>query len=213
MSSQPWWTVISSRELFQLRTRLLRSLEKEFTGIVASDREDLVQEALLILIRNKEQVLPDDDGLFRYARRVAKNAALDLVKSASRRMATALKKVGAQRGAGQVHPVRIPESSRSPKGSPAPASASASDLLANAAEFLRSSSTVPSARAQSEKNEEIFQIRKIFCELEDLNRLVLWSYVVDGQSINAIAKQLNIGWHRVAYMIEHSLNRFRQHLS
>ena len=69
------------------------------------------------------------------------------------------------------------------------------------------------SKINQEKNEEILQIRKIFCELEDLNRLVLWSYVVDGQSINAIARQLGIGWHRVAYMIEHSLNRFRQHLS
>jgi RNA polymerase sigma factor (sigma-70 family) len=191
MSNKPWWTVISSRELFQLRARLLSYLDESYSGILAADREELVQEALLILIRNKDRVLPDDDGLFQYARRVAKNAALDLVKSAAYRMATA----------------------RSTGGSQAPVGPSASQKPAKVGQFRGPSTISPSASAQTEKNEEIRRIREIFCELDDLNRLILWSYVVDGQSINAIAKQLDINWHRVAYMIEQSLNRFRQHLS
>ena len=191
MSSKPWWTVISSREFFQLRARLLRYLDKSFSGILAPDREDLVQDALLILIRNKERVLPDDDGLFQYARRVTKNAALDLVKSAAYHMSTA----------------------RSAAGSQVPVGASASEELTEVAHLGSPSFISPSAPVQFQKNEEILQIRKIFCELDDLNRLVLWSYVVNGQSINAIAEQLDIGWHRVAYMIEQSLNRFRRHLS
>ena len=215
MSSKPWWTVITSKELFQLRSRLLRFLEREFSGVVASDREDLVQDALVVLIRNKERVLPDDDGLYRYARRVAKNAALDLVKSAAHRMTTALKSSASGRAApSSQRPVPLVPTDRgsNPKG-PLGASRPGVRTFSEVADRFRLPSVEPSARAQLEKNEEILQIRKIFCELEDLNRLVLWSYVVDGQSINAIARQLGIGWHRVAYMIEHSLNRFRQHLS
>ncbi|GJM25540.1 MAG: hypothetical protein DHS20C16_19550 [Phycisphaerae bacterium] len=170
---------------------MLRFLEGTFSSVATADHEDLVQEALLILIRNKEQVLPDDDGLYRYIRRVAKNAALDLTKSAAyQKQAT-------------KHTVR----SRVPVGPPAPKRRSDEPQLVDP------TPASPSAQAQSQKNEEILQIRKIFCELDDLNRLVLWSYVVDGQSVNAIAKQLGIGWHRVAYIIEHSLNRLRRHLS
>ncbi len=191
MSSKRWWTVISSREICQLRKRLLSYLGRSFTSIVSADREDLVQQALLILIRNKERVLPDDDGLFRYLRRVAKNAALDLTKSSAHRIATA----------------RTRSDTRVSVG--APALKGFSDV----AQLLDFDANSLSAPAQTEKKEEIQEIRRIFCELDDLTRLILWSYVVDGQSINAIAEQLGKNWHQVDYMIEQSLERFRRQFS
>ncbi len=191
MSNNPWWTVISSKEIFQLRTRLSRYLEASFSSTVSSDRDDLVQHALLMLIRSKERVLPDDDGLFRFARQVAKNAALDLVKSKAHQLSAARGKIGSKISVG----------------------ASAESELTDIARYLNPTNATTSSPAQSVKNEEILRVRKIFCELDDLNRLVLWSYVVDGNSINAIARQLDIDWHRVSDLIVESLDRLRQQIS
>ncbi len=178
MSSKPWWSVITSRELFALRKRLVRYLSESFGREIHRESEDLVQHAFLVLLRNKERVLPDDDGLFRYVRRVAKNAALDRIKSAAVRL-------------------HVPTA----HGVPADTAAE------------KTPTVQPSVLTQLEKNEEIRQIRKIFCELDDLDRLVLWSYVVDGVSINAIARQLGISWQQVSHLIEQSLARFRRRLS
>lgn len=64
--------------------------------------------------------------------------------------------------------------------------------------------------ARREKNEAI---REIFCELGELDRLILWSHVVDGRSINAIARELGVNWHRVAQAVERAVRRIRRRLA
>jgi DNA-directed RNA polymerase specialized sigma24 family protein len=53
-------------------------------------------------------------------------------------------------------------------------------------------------------------IRRIFDELEELDRLIVWSHVVDGESVQAIARRLGIGWHRVNATIQRVLVELRQ---
>ncbi|NOX58018.1 MAG: sigma-70 family RNA polymerase sigma factor [Planctomycetes bacterium] len=171
MSSKPWWTVISASELYALRARLDRVVIDSFGPSLDAEREDLVQHALLVLIRNKERVLPDDDGLFRYARRVLHRAVLDCMRS-HRRVTDYDRLASAEIPPKQPEPPNL-----------------------------------------MDRDEKIQKIRDIFCELCDLDRLVLWSFVVDGQSINTIANQLDVNWHQVAQIIEQGLQTFRQHLS
>ena len=59
-------------------------------------------------------------------------------------------------------------------------------------------------REQSEK------IWRIFCALDDLDRLVVWSHVVDGKSIRAVSRDLDLNWHRVAGIIDETLRLVRK---
>ena len=63
---------------------------------------------------------------------------------------------------------------------------------------------IPEEPANDSKN-----IWQVFCALDDLDRLVIWSYVVDGKSIREIARELDLNWHRVAGIIERTLRRVR----
>ena len=62
----------------------------------------------------------------------------------------------------------------------------------------------------AEENEKIWQI---FCALDDLDRLVMWSHVVEGRSIRAVARDLGLNWHRVAAIIEETLRSVRIQLT
>ena len=55
-------------------------------------------------------------------------------------------------------------------------------------------------------------IWKVFCALDELDRLVVWSHIVDGKSIRAIARDLDLNWHRVAGIIEGTLRKVRRQL-
>lgn len=57
-----------------------------------------------------------------------------------------------------------------------------------------------------EQNEKIWSV---FCALDDLDRLVIWSYVVDGKSIRAISGDLGLNWHRVAGIISKAMRLLR----
>ena len=67
-----------------------------------------------------------------------------------------------------------------------------------------------SPEVSAEENEKIWEI---FCALDDLDRLVLWSHVVDGQSVRAIARELDLNWHCVAGIIDGTLRRVRRQLT
>ena len=67
----------------------------------------------------------------------------------------------------------------------------------------------PSPTEVAEENERIWGI---FCALSDLDRLVVWSYVVDEQSIRGIAQDTGLHWHRVAEIIRNALSEFRDRL-
>ena len=60
--------------------------------------------------------------------------------------------------------------------------------------------------------EENGRIWKIFRALDDLDRLILWSYVVDGRSIRKIAQEFDLNWHRVAEIIHITLHGIRNEL-
>ena len=56
------------------------------------------------------------------------------------------------------------------------------------------------------------RIREIVCELDELDRLVLWSYVVDGRSKLAIAQDLGLNWHRIDKLLDRAFARIRQRM-
>ncbi len=56
-------------------------------------------------------------------------------------------------------------------------------------------------------------VREIFYELDELDRLILWSHVVEGRSINAIARETGRNWHQVAASLKQALDRIRRRLS
>jgi RNA polymerase sigma factor (sigma-70 family) len=62
---------------------------------------------------------------------------------------------------------------------------------------------------QAEENEKVW---RVFCALEDLDRLILWGYAVDGRSIRSLARDLGLNWHRVATILERTLSRIRREL-
>jgi len=47
-------------------------------------------------------------------------------------------------------------------------------------------------------------------ELPELDRFIIWSHVVDGRSIHAIAQELGIGWHRASAILERVLGGLRR---
>jgi RNA polymerase sigma factor (sigma-70 family) len=65
----------------------------------------------------------------------------------------------------------------------------------------------------AEAAEENDRIWKIFCALDDLERLIIWGHVVEGRPIRAVARDLGLNWHRVARTVERVLRRIRAELS
>ena len=65
------------------------------------------------------------------------------------------------------------------------------------------------SQGSAKENEKIWQM---FCALDDLDRLVIWSHIVDGRSIRAIARDLDLSWHRVAGIVEGRLRGIRDQL-
>ena len=61
----------------------------------------------------------------------------------------------------------------------------------------------------AEENDNVW---KVFCALDELDRLVVWSHIVDGKSIRAIARDLDLNWHRVAGIIEGTMREVRRQL-
>ncbi len=61
--------------------------------------------------------------------------------------------------------------------------------------------------------DEAEKIWKIFRALDDLDRLILWNHVVEGKSIRAIAREVDLNWHRVAGIIERTLRDVRRELT
>ena len=61
--------------------------------------------------------------------------------------------------------------------------------------------------------EERRRIWRVFCALDDLERLVLWSFAVEGTSIREIARRLSLNWHFVAGVIESALAKVQRGLS
>lgn len=175
MADFPWWTTITTAELLDLRRRLLEYVKLGFGNALKAELEDVIQQAIVVLFRRRESVKADNDGLFRYLKTVARNAALDRIRAAQRRR--------------EHLPRLISERERYAPTLPVAA--------------------IPPA-ALAEENEKIW---KIFCALDDLDRLVIWSHVVNGRSIRAIAHDLDLDWHRVAEIIEEALRRVRRQLT
>jgi RNA polymerase sigma factor (sigma-70 family) len=169
VSSTAWWTGITADDVLRLRARVVAFLAATFPTLSAADCDDLTQQAFVGLLRHREKVRPDDDGLFRYLAAAARNAALDRFKSmAVRRRAD------------------LPESAG------------------------RSLDPAPDAATQGEEQNE--RIREIFCELDALDRFVLWRSVVDGRSLQSIANELDLNWHRVDAILARTLREVRRRL-
>ena len=168
-----WWTTVSTVELLDLRRRLVEYVRSEFGASLEPELEDVVQQAFVVLLQRRESVDPAEDGLFRYLKTVARNAALDRLRTARRR---------------QKHfPEVISKLGHPPGQAPG----------------------TPSA----EPAEESERIWEFFRALDELERLMLWSHVVEGKSIRAVARDFDLSWHRVAGVIEGALRRARRELS
>lgn len=76
-------------------------------------------------------------------------------------------------------------------------------------EEARSYSTAIPPEEQREQNEKVWAA---FRALNDLDRLVIWSYAVDQKSIRAISRDLNLNWHRVAGIVYRSLSALRRRM-
>lgn len=166
MSRKPWWVTISPAELVALRQRLMRTLHARFGQTLGSEIEDAVHQAFVALLRNRESISSDNDGLYRYLLVASRRSALDRIKTQNLR-------------------------SRRRDALPKPVS----DLSPLVEVLLR---------------EEKSNIRRFFDELDELDRLIVWRYVVDGQSVNALAQELNLGWHRVDATITRVLAALRR---
>jgi RNA polymerase sigma factor (sigma-70 family) len=169
MPQDAWWTSLNASSLLALRSRLLAYVRSSFGKSLPDEAEDIVQQAFASLYGQREQVSPDDDGLFRFLRTAARNLALDRIRSANRR---------------KKHFERVLAAVR----------ASAPGREA------------PSLEAD-EENEKVWQV---FCALDELERLLVWSHAVEGKSIRAISQELNLNWHRVADMLYSALRRLRK---
>ena len=51
-----------------------------------------------------------------------------------------------------------------------------------------------------------------FCALSEIERLILWSHVVDGKSIRTVAREFGLNWHRVAGILDRVLRMARRNL-
>ena len=70
----------------------------------------------------------------------------------------------------------------------------------------------PDSTGEADAADEQKKIWANFCALGDLERLMIWSHVVEGRSIRAIARELDLNWHRVAGTIDTALRRIRREL-
>jgi RNA polymerase sigma factor (sigma-70 family) len=175
MADAPWWTTFSAAELLELRRRCLEYLHSRFGAEIEAELEDVVQRAFVALLRRRESVSPDDDGLFRYLRTVARNAAIDRLKTIRQHRADAQIRAAQRQGEPLTDPMRE---------EPGPSS-----------------------------GEEKERIWEFLCALSDLDRLVLWSHVVEGKSVRAIARDLDLNWHRVAGILRATLDGVRRKLT
>lgn len=173
MPDLPWWTIISTTELLDLRRRLAKHVRATFGNTLGVESEDVVQHAFVVLFQRRERVKPERDGLYRYLQTVARNAALDRMKTTRVR---------------RKHHSEVVSKDR--------------DRAPSGIAFAE-----PPLAGPVEENEKIW---RVFCALNDLDRLVLWSHVVERQSIRAIARDLDLNWHRVAGIIEGALRRIRR---
>ncbi|HEY3246085.1 MAG TPA: sigma-70 family RNA polymerase sigma factor [Phycisphaerae bacterium] len=82
------------------------------------------------------------------------------------------------------------------------------ERLAEAAEHLAHRRPIAPAAGR----DDIAAVRAFFCELDELDRLILWSHVVEGRPLSAIATELNLNWHEVAGTVQRVLHRLRQKL-
>jgi RNA polymerase sigma factor (sigma-70 family) len=175
MTQSPWWLDVSISELLELRRRLLKETRSEFGAALPGEVEDLVQHAFVVLLRRRGDVDAKNDGLYRYLRTVAFNAARDRIKTLRTRRQN-LPGLAAER---ERRMARDPAAT-SPEG-----------ILADDAD----------------------KVWQVFCALDDLDRLILWSHVVEGRSIRAIARHLGLNWHRVAGIVERTLREARRQLT
>lgn len=76
----------------------------------------------------------------------------------------------------------------------------------------RTSSSTFSVVSSEQSKEENERIRQVFCALGDLDRLVIWSHIVDGKSIREVGRELGLNWHQVAAIIEETLQECRSQL-
>lgn len=60
--------------------------------------------------------------------------------------------------------------------------------------------------------EEHEKIWHVFCALDEAERLIVWSHVVERRSIRAIADEMDLNWHRVDGIVKKSLGRIRRAL-
>lgn len=75
------------------------------------------------------------------------------------------------------------------------------------------SETSPSPSEPTITSPESEEIWKIVRALPELDRLILWSYVVQGKSTRQVARELGVNWHSVARSIDRSFRRIRQTLA
>jgi RNA polymerase sigma factor (sigma-70 family) len=71
----------------------------------------------------------------------------------------------------------------------------------------------PDSTENADAADEQTKIWQIFCALGDLERLIVWSHVVEKQPVRAIARELDLNWHRVARTIDSALRRIRRELN
>ena len=76
----------------------------------------------------------------------------------------------------------------------------------------RKAAEVASPASQMDRLEKNEAIQKIFCELNQLDRFIIWCRVVDGRSVQSIAREVDLDWHRVANTIDRVLEQFRRQL-
>jgi RNA polymerase sigma factor (sigma-70 family) len=67
--------------------------------------------------------------------------------------------------------------------------------------------------APGEIRDEGEKIRRIFYELGPVDRLVLWRHVVDGRSVQAIARELGLNWHQADQLLKRILAEVRRQMN
>ncbi len=168
-SRMPWWIALEQEEIELLRARVLRWVEAAFRVTLGRDTEDIVQHAFAMLYRHRENVQPDNDGLYRYLCTVARRYAYDRVKTLKVRAGIA--EIAARTIIARRRPAPGPE------------------LV-----------------------EQIIRVREFFCNLDDVDRLVVWGHVVDGRSLREVASELDLRWRDAAEIVDRSLRRLRRWL-
>jgi RNA polymerase sigma-70 factor (ECF subfamily) len=71
----------------------------------------------------------------------------------------------------------------------------------------------PRPEQELELREETEIVQNFFRELDELDRLIIWSYLVEARSIRSIALELGLNWHRVSASIDRMLERIRRRLA